>query len=260
MSAPIITLLTDFGGAQAYVAAMKGVLLSLAPAARVVDISHEIAACDVLEGALALADAAPLFPQGSIHLAVVDPGVGGKRAPLLVESGRHYYIGPDNGLLSLAAIAPRTVRHLNKDRFFRLPLSPTFHGRDLFAPVAGHLAAGMAAAEFGPPVAGRRELELPRTSREAGLVRGEVLTVDRFGNLMTNISEQELPAAAARCRVVLGKDSIDGVSASYDEAASGALVAVISSRGTLEIALREGSAAERTGSARGVLVLVEAIS
>ncbi len=257
MSAPVITLLTDFGTADGYVAAMKGVVLSLAPAARLFDIGHEIDGCDVVAGALALESSAPLFPAGSIHLAVVDPGVGGARAPLLVESGGRFYVGPDNGLLSLAASPPRTVRRLANDRFFRLPLSDTFHGRDLFAPVAGHLAAGRAPAEFGPAADGMQQLALPEPTLDGGSVRGEVLVVDRFGNLITNISDKDLPAARDRCRVRLGEAMITGISAGYFQADSGSLVAVISSRGTLEIAVKEGSAAGQTRSGRGTGVVVE---
>lgn len=259
MSRTTVTLLTDFGAADPYVSAMKGVILSLAPETRFVDISHEIAGCDILGGALALADAAPLFPPGTIHLAVVDPGVGGKRAPLLVASSGHYYIGPDNGLLSLAAVVPRTVRRLTNESFFRLPLSDTFHGRDLFAPVAGHLADGTAVEEFGSAVEAMVELELPVPVSSDGAVRGQVLTVDRFGNLMTNISAARLPGPAENCRVGLGQQRIDGISTSYAGAGPGRLVALISSRGTLEIAVAQGSAAACTGAERGTPVIVETV-
>ncbi len=186
---PIVTFTTDFGFSDGYVGAMKGVVLSLAPDARLVDITHGIAAQDVAGGAIALAQAASLFPRGTIHVAVVDPGVGGARADVVVASGGSVFIGPDNGVLSLAAAAePRQVYRIDAAAFRREPVSPTFHGRDVFAPTAGRLAAGAAPADVGPPMASLVELDPPLVRRVGDRVEGRVTYVDRFGNLLTSLA------------------------------------------------------------------------
>ena len=169
---PIVTLTTDFGFRDGYAGAMKGVVLSLAPSATVVDITHGVPPQDVVAGAVALAQAAPLFPAGTIHVAVVDPGVGGARADLLVEAGEHFFVGPDNGVLSLAARAGRRIYRIEAPAFRREPVSPTFHGRDIFAPTAGRLAAGALATEAGPLVGMMVDLAPPAVSRRGGRDRG----------------------------------------------------------------------------------------
>src|SRR5215831_5682554 len=147
---PIVTFTTDFGAHDGYVGALKGVVLSLAPQATLVDVAHGVPARDVAAGAVAIAQAAPLFPAGTIHVVVVDPGVGGARADLVVEAGGSFFVGPDNGVLSLAARGPRRIFRIEAPSFRREPVSPTFHGRDVFAPAAGRLAAGAAPSEAGP--------------------------------------------------------------------------------------------------------------
>ena len=180
---PIVTFTTDFGSRDGYAGAMKGVVLSLAPNATLVDISHGVPPQDVAAGAVALTQAAPLFPPGTIHVAVVDPGVGGARADLLVEAGGHFFVGPDNCVLSLVARAGRRVFRIEAPAFRREPVSPTFHGRDVFAPTAGLLASGARASDAGPAVEEMVELTQPVVSRRAGQAEGRVIHVGAFGNL-----------------------------------------------------------------------------
>ncbi len=237
----IVTLLTDFGTADGFVGAMKGVILNRSPGATVVDITHDIAAQDVRAGARALAEAAPLFPPGTIHVAVVDPGVGSARRPLLVSGEGQRFIGPDNGLLSLAA--PRgEARVLDREELFRGTVSSTFHGRDVFASVAGHLAAGLPPQSCGGQAGDWQRLELPRPTVEADRLEGAVVHVDRFGNLITNL-ERGAVGDAARWQVALGGRHIGSIRDTFSDVAPGQWVAYIGSGGELEIAVRDGDAA-----------------
>jgi S-adenosylmethionine hydrolase len=253
---PVVTFTTDFGTHDGYAGAMKGVVLSIAPRATLVDITHGIPAQDVAGGAVALAQAAP----GSIHLAVVDPGVGGERADLLVESGGSFFIGPDNGVLSLAARAPRKIYWIEAPSFRRDPVSPTFHGRDVFAPTAGRLATGASAAEAGPLVPKMIDLGAPRIHRRDGVLEGEVIHVDGFGNLLTSLPQESLgPAGSAQ--VVVEVDGTEGrfepqLGRTFSDVDPGSLIAYVGSGGQLEIARRDGSAAQRIGAHRGTPVRV----
>ena len=243
---PVITLLTDFGTADGYVAEMKGVLTTLAPGATLVDVSHEVAAHDVEAGRLALARYWRRFPAGTVHVAVVDPGVGGERTALAVWSEGRWLVGPDNGLLSPALLG-RTARAV------ALPVppgaAPTFHGRDVFAPAAAALALGAPLETLGSPVEAPLVRRTPEPHRAAdGSIQGEVITVDRFGNAITNF-------VGARGGIVEVSGSALPVQRSYESAAPGALTAVCGSTGLIEIAVREGSAAERLGLGRGSPVL-----
>ena len=244
---PLVTLLTDFGTADGYVGAMKGVLLSTCPDVRIVDLSHEIPAGDVRAGAFALAAAAPLFPRATIHVAVVDPGVGTERRALLVESAGAFFIGPDNGLLSLAAPAPRTAWSLDRAEWFRQPVSATFHGRDVFAPVAAHLAGGVAPERLGTRVGEIHEIRVPIARREGDARVGEVIHVDRFGNVVTSLHARDLSDANAEAFVEIeGYNGRIPVLATYGKAPAGSVLAVVGSSGYVEIAVS-------SGSARGVL-------
>ncbi|HEY3351783.1 MAG TPA: SAM-dependent chlorinase/fluorinase [Polyangia bacterium] len=259
MPAPaIITLLSDFGTADAYVAAMKGVILGLAPAARLVDVTHEIPPQDVFRGALVLREAAGSFPAGTVHLAVVDPGVGTAREPILIDTPTARFVGPNNGVLTLAAQPPLRVHQLTEPALRREPASATFHGRDVFAPAAAYLARGVPAAAFGPPLDDARlvRLALPRPRREGAVLCGEVIHVDRFGNLVTSIRAADLERAGSRLRIEAGGEVIMGLSRTYGEAAPGALLALIGSGGFLEVAVRDGSGAARLGLGRGAPVRV----
>jgi S-adenosyl-L-methionine hydrolase (adenosine-forming) len=244
----ILTLTTDFGTRDAYVGIMKGVALGICPAARLVDLTHEVPAQTVRLGALLLRSAVEYFPAGTVHLAVVDPGVGSARQPVLVVTERALFVGPDNGLLAPAAelLGVRAVYRLEREAFFRQPVSHTFHGRDVFAPVAAHLAGGTPPAAFGAELAGLQPLDLPAPTVEAGAVHGEVIHVDHFGNLITNIPADVLAGfRAGSLSVRISEMTVTSLAPTYAAVPSGAFVAVIGSWGMLEVAVRDGSAAER---------------
>ncbi|RMD83895.1 MAG: hypothetical protein D6815_05445 [Candidatus Dadabacteria bacterium] len=253
---PCVTLLTDFGTADGYVGALKGVLASLCPGVIIHDITHDVPPGDVLHGAFALATAAPLFPPGTIHLAVVDPGVGTSRRAVAVVTEAGTFVGPDNGLLSLAARPPRRVFVLDRSDVFLESVSSTFHGRDVFAPVAARLAAGWPPDRIGTPAADLMELELPKVARCGGGVEGAVIHCDRFGNLITNLREADLPEAAGEVSVEIAGHRIAGISRTYGDRAPGELLALFGSLGFLEIAVSKGAAAARLGVSRGAAVRV----
>jgi S-adenosylmethionine hydrolase len=257
----IITLTTDFGIRDAYVAELKGVMLEIAAAAgrtvHLVDITHDVAAHDVTEGALALDAAAPFFPAGSIHLAVVDPGVGTDRRGLVVATARALLVGPDNGLFTpfLDGSAAWRAWELRAPEY-RLPsVSRTFHGRDVFAPAAAHLAAGVTPDRFGPRVLDPVRLSWPTVRAVAGAVAGAVLHVDRFGNLVTSIRVETLEELGRGAHIRLGGRSLPLVG-TYGDLEPGQAGALIGSSGRLEVAVREGSAAARFKARRGTPVVV----
>ena len=233
----IVTLLTDFGTGDSYVAELKGVLLSRAPAVTIVDISHQVVPGDVRAGQYLLSRAWTAFPEGTVHLAVVDPGVGTERRAIGAETAGHRFIAPDNGLLSFL---PRD------GRFFSLPIppraAPTFHGRDVFAPAAGALANGTWLAELGSPITDPYFSPLPSPHHDGTAVIGEVLYVDRFGTLVSNIAASAI-APGARIRVA-GAD-VGPLRRTFADVASGEPVVFIGSGGTIEIAVRDGSAAKK---------------
>jgi S-adenosyl-L-methionine hydrolase (adenosine-forming) len=246
----LVTLLTDFGTADGYVAEMKGVLLTGARDTTLVDISHELPPQDVDAARLALARYWKRFPEGTIHVVVVDPGVGTARASLAVESERRYLVGPDNGVLSPALLAPG-VRVVN----LALPsgASNTFHGRDVFAPAAVHLALGQSFDALGSPVSDPVIRRTPEPHRAAdGSVVGQVVTIDRFGNAITNLLGIRGGA------VTLGGRTIP-VRRAYGDAAAGEPVALVGSSGLLEIAVRDGNAAAALGIIRGTAVTHRAL-
>ncbi len=244
MKEPIITLLSDFGTVDGFVGAMKGVILSLAPGARIIDLSHDIPAQDIRGGAWALREAAPLFPVGTIHVTVVDPGVGTERRPLLLESGGQSFIGPDNGVLTLAAREDCRAWSLEDAQYFRPQVSATFHGRDIFAPVAGHLAAGKDPSVFGPEIERWRRLPLPEPVVGQSKIEGQVIHVDRFGNLITNIPSGTLTGETA-WRVNWREVDIGPIRRTFGDVASGAWVAYPGSSGMLELGIRDGRAASK---------------
>ncbi|HUL79765.1 MAG TPA: SAM-dependent chlorinase/fluorinase [Vicinamibacteria bacterium] len=258
---PVIALLTDFGLRDHYVGAMKGAILSVCPEATLVDVTHEVPAHDVAAGALALAAAYPHFPGGSVFVGVVDPGVGSERRPIAVGAGRWLFVGPDNGLFTLVLDADPSarVRLLAMPVLFRAPLSPVFHGRDLFGPAAGRLAAGLPLDEVGPAVPDPVRLALPRQARVEGGWEGAVVHVDRFGNLTTNLVEADLHALAGptldSLEVGLGERWLPLVRA-YAEVDEGRPCALVGSSGRLEIAVRSGRADALTGAGPGTPVRV----
>ena len=242
MKKPIITLLSDFGTVDGFVGAMKGVILSVAPDASVVDLTHEIPAQNVRLGAWALKEAAPCFPRGTIHVAVVDPGVGTARRPMALECRDHWFIGPDNGLLSLAADEVSAGFALEQPEYRRPQVSNTFHGRDIFAPAAGHLAAGVSPRALGPEITDWERITLPEASFRGDRVMGQVVHVDQFGNLVTNIRAKDLPGGRVWRLSWLGKE-IGPLRQTFGDVASGQWVAYAGSSGLVEIGIRDGRAA-----------------
>lgn len=258
----VISLLTDFGQADAYVGLMKAVILARAPHARLVDLTHEVPPHDIARAAFLLYTAAPYFPPGSVHLAVVDPGVGSRRRPIAIATERAFYVGPDNGLFTyvLARDPLRAVVELRDPRFRLTPVSDTFHGRDIFAPAAAHLASGGELSDLGPPVSDLVRLPPLRLEVSGAAIQGAVLYADRFGNVITSIGplawEGErlvltaapggpLRFSAASAVVEVGSERLRGIHHTYAQAAPGALIALVGSHDHLEIALREGSAVRR---------------
>ncbi|MCX8071815.1 MAG: SAM-dependent chlorinase/fluorinase [Candidatus Binatia bacterium] len=243
--AGIVTLLTDFGSADPYVGIMKGVILARARDAAIVDLTHEIPPQQVLLGALALRSAVRFFPAGTIHVAVVDPGVGSERRALAIASGGQVFLGPDNGLLTLAAARNQReqVRVLANRSLFLHPVSNTFHGRDIFAAVAGHLLAGVDFSELGPEVQDPIELDLPRPAPAGSALVGRVLYVDRFGNLITNFDAASLAHfAPERLWFRIRNSWIHGLVPTYASLPAGGLGALFGSWELVEIAQRNGNA------------------
>lgn len=255
--APVIALLTDFGYDDPYVGIMKGVMLGRTPDATFVDLGHRIGPGDVLQGALQLRSAVPFFPAGTTFLAVVDPGVGGARRPLAAKTGRGHFVGPDNGLLSLALADERVemVVHLTEPHFHLPEVSHTFHGRDIFAPVAAYLAGGGDIRALGETVADYQVIHPPEPVRQDGRISGVILECDRFGNLVTNIPGAWLPSGAPLSLRIAGH-TLDGLQGTYSDVAPGKLLALIGSQGRVEIACRNGSAQDKLGIERGQAVSV----
>jgi hypothetical protein len=250
MPAPVITLTTDFGLSDHYVGAMKGVILGICPRAQIVDISHAVTPYAISEGAFLIAQAYRAFARGAVHVVVVDPGVGSQRRPILMEAAGQYFVAPDNGALAMIfAREKHKVRLIANDRYFRHPVSQTFHGRDIFAPVAAHIASGVAPARVGKPIADyvRPPFAHPRQTGPHTWT-GEILHIDRFGNVITNFFAEEFPAAAQMC---IGRAKARRTVRSYTEAKSGELVVIAGSSGYLEMSIDRGSAAEKIGCQRG---------
>ncbi len=254
----IVTFTTDFGLQDAFVGTMHGVVLNIEPETRIVDICHSVASYDILDGAWIIAQAYRFFAPRTAHVIVVDPGVGSKRRPILAETENYVFVAPDNGVLSMVeAREPKfTVRHITTERYFLTPVSQTFHGRDIFAAVAGWLSKGIDPAEFGPEVTDYVRLPLPSVERIGdNSIRGMVLKVDKFGNLITNIGEQEAPELFAGnvppVNILISGETITRLCRSYAEGAEGEYFAIIGSSGYLEIAARQASAAEKLGASVG---------
>lgn len=248
----LITLTTDFDLADSYVAAMKGVILSIASDVQIVDITHQIAPQDVRAAAWVLSTAAPYFPADTVHVVVVDPGVGSVRRPIAIQAGETRFVGPDNGVFSLvlAAADRAAVVHLQNRAYWRPTVSHTFHGRDIFAPVAAHLAAGAPLASLGPPIDDPVLLALARPDQStSGALHGEIIHVDRFGNLVSNIPGGWL--AGREWTIRIAGQNLEGVHSAYADVATGQLVALVSSAGTLEVALCNGNAARMLAVAAG---------
>ena len=269
MENKLITLTTDFGLRDQYVGAMKGALLKVNPGARIIDISHMIGAQDTLGAAFILQEAYCWFPDASVHVAVIDPGVGGERAPIIIETKRYTFVGPDNGIFSLALQGEEIVRviRITEREYFPGPVSSTFHGRDIFAPVAGHLSLGVEAELMGEPIQidGIKKITLPEPLLEEDSITGEVIRIDNFGNLITNIPGNLIDTAFAfdafpgrdQLIVRVKEREIRGILDTYVQSAGrGALCVVTGSTGLIEIALNMGSAADELRSEIGDKVTV----
>ena len=249
-----ITLTTDFGYADPFVGILKGVILGIHAEAQIVDLTHGIPAQNIMAGALALWSSVRYFPPGTIHVVVVDPGVGGDRRPILLQLDGNYFIGPDNGVLSLALEnrQPARIVHLSNDAYHLQPKSRTFHGRDVFAPVAAHLNRGTPPERFGDLINDLVRLPWPTPNQKENVISGEILYIDVFGNLFTNVRERDLTGFANEKIVVhLGSIEIRGLSLNYSEGESGNFIALINSWGLLEIARYRNNAATLTGTSIG---------
>jgi S-adenosylmethionine hydrolase len=239
---PLITLLTDFGAADIFVASMKGVILGINPEARIVDLTHEVPAHDIRAGAYLLQTATRYFPPGTIHVAVVDPGVGSERRPLLVSTSTQHFLAPDNGLLSyvLAEEPDAEIRELTSQKYFLAAIGPTFHGRDLFAPVAAWLSQGEPLDAFGPRLKECVRFDIRRPAMVKGRLVGEVQHIDRFGNLITNIGYTELRDLTDMDRwlglhVKVRRATVKGLQRCYADAKPRKLAALVNSDGWLEL-------------------------
>jgi len=258
---PIVTLTTDFGLNDHFVGTMKGVILKIVPNAEIVDICHSVQAFDILDGALALAQAYSYFPPRTVHLVVVDPGVGSARRPIIANSEEQNFVAPDNGVLSLmyAREERLSVRHVTSEHYFLQPLSNTFHGRDIFAPVAAYLAKGVDHEKFGEEITDFVRFNAPRPKpTDANTIRGVVLRVDRFGNLITNFAPQDAPALFQQMppafKIIVGKREISVMRSNYAEGAPGEVFGILGSMGYLEIVANRSSAAQLVGSGKGTEV------
>jgi hypothetical protein len=257
----VVTLTTDFGIRDGFVGILKGVIYGIAPQVEIVDISHSIAPQAVREGAFTLRRAAPFFPSGTVHVYVVDPGVGTQRRPLAARLGDHYFVGPDNGMLTpLIEEAERNKKavefvHLNNPKYWLPKVSRTFHGRDIFAPVGAHLAQGIPLSELGTPFNDPVRMELPRPVKTENGWSAHVTVIDVFGNLTT-----DLPASALQGRtdilVRLRGVEVHGITQSYGHKQPGDLIALVDSEDYLEIALVNGNAAQKLGANVGDTVEV----
>jgi S-adenosyl-L-methionine hydrolase (adenosine-forming) len=264
MRRPMLTLITDFGYADGYLGAVKGVVLGICPDAVLVDIAHDIPPQAVRQAAYALATAAPYFPPGTVHLIVVDPGVGSQRRPIAVQTERALYVAPDNGVLSLTLgqDSPRLAVHLNRSAYHLSPVSATFHGRDIFAPVAAHLAAGIALSRVGEPLAPSDLTFLPASQpvrSPDGSWLAEIVHIDHFGNLITNLPWAESKKHPTGLSIRVG-GALVPIARTYADVEPGEMVAYVGSSGRIEIGVREGDAARKLGVNVGAPVEVSALA
>ena len=260
---PHITFLSDFGTREYYVSAVKGVILQQCPEAKIIDISHQIHSHDLLEAAFTLACAAPYFPRGTVHLAVVDPGVGSDRRGIAATDGKHFFAGPDNGILSLVFDQTETLHvfSIEAEHYYRQPLSATFHARDVFAPIAAQLAKGIAIGKLGPEISDPVRLHLPPLKALGdGQFEALVLHIDKFGNLITSVRPEDLkglglPQQNLRFRV--GETLIDKHRSFYAQAQPNELFSILGSAGYYEISCCRQPAANRLGVRRGAKIQVQ---
>jgi len=259
---PIITLTTDYGTSDHFAAVMKGVILTINPDVNVVDITHSVLAHDILDGALAIGQAYRYFPPKTIHVVVVDPGVGTERRPILVAGDQHYFVAPDNGVLSSVYEQSESLHVWNiiSEHYFRQPVSKTFHGRDIFAPVAAWLTKSWQTSSFGEPIDDFVHFAIPKVKVNGNKIQGTVLRADHFGNLLTNVTVEDVPdlaAASGKVAISVGNGQITKLVGTFAEGAAGEAVALIGSSGYLEISVNKGNASKTLGAGRGAEVTVE---
>ena len=262
MARPIITLTTDYGSNDHLVGTLKGVILRINPEANIVDITHHVTPYDLLDGALAIGSAYSYFPPRTIHVVVVDPGVGTDRRPLLVSGETQYFVAPDNGVLSLVYEREQSllVRHANVDHYYLQPVSKTFHGRDIFAPIAAWLSKGWQAASMGDEIIDHKKFTMPKPKVADGAVKGVILRVDSFGNLVTNFRPEDLPASALETGNVqfqIGAQTVTRLVDTFAKGNPGEAFAYIGSNGFVEIGVNKGSAAKMLNAGRGVAVMLK---
>lgn len=262
MAAQVLTLTTDFGLNDHFVGVMKGVILGINPQVQLVDISHGVQSHDVLDGALAIAQAYHYFPAGTVHLVVVDPGVGSARRPILAVSGKHSFIAPDNGVLSLVYEREErvTVYHIEASHYYLQPVSNTFHGRDIFAPIAAWVSKGVEGAKVGTEITDFVRFAVPKPKRDGATVKGVVLKVDRFGNLVTNVTPEFVPELFAQqppaFTLTVGKATAKAMRSNYAQAAAGEIFAIVGSMGYVEISANRAPASQLAGVGRGAEVVL----
>ncbi len=261
----IITLATDFGTRDSYVGTMKGVILRIYPEATLVDLTHQIQPQDLMEASLVLESCYRFFPEGTIHVVVVDPGVGTRRRAILVDTPDHIFVGPDNGVFSriYSSQGACEVREIVNDSFLLPHISDTFHGRDIFSPAAAHLARGTPTSELGPVVTDPVRRDPPQPVVWQDQIMGEVIHIDSFGNIITNVSREvfEMVARGKRFRIIINGKSIDRISRSYQEVERGKALAIFGSIDMLEVAIHSGRADRRIGAGKGdpVQILTESV-
>ncbi len=241
----IITLLTDFGYAGEYVGVMKGVILSINPQCQLVDLTHQIASQNILQAAFVLHNSYRFFPKGTIHLVVVDPGVGTKRRPIILKKDGYFFVGPDNGVFGLVLQGGKYAAvEITALSFLKLPMSLTFHGRDIFAPVAAHLSLGTGMRKFGPPLTDLQKIPWPQPIKEGKKIIGQIVFVDSFGNLITNIDRQFFVSqiGGRQFKIKIKKRSLYCLQETYAQVPQGKLLALWGSAGYLEIAVNCGHA------------------
>jgi len=261
VSNAIITLTTDYGTEDHLVGTLKGVILKINPDVTIVDITHHVTPFDLLDGALAIGEAYSYFPPKTIHVVVVDPGVGTERRPILVSGQNQYFIAPDNGVLSLVYEREEkfVVRHANAKHYYLQPVSKTFHGRDVFAPVAAWLSKGWQTASMGEEIQDYKRFALPRPKAADGTVKGVVLRVDAFGNLVTNFRSEDLPESARNGKALnlqVGNHAVTKLVETFAQGEAAESVAYFGSSGYLEIGVNKGSASRVLGLGRGTPVVL----
>ncbi|HUK29744.1 MAG TPA: SAM-dependent chlorinase/fluorinase [Candidatus Acidoferrum sp.] len=262
MPGPLLTLTTDYGTSDQLVGTLKGVILKIQPDAQIVDINHSVVPYDVLDGALSIGAAYRYFPTKTVHIVIVDPGVGTERRPILVSANNQYFIAPDNGVLSLVYERedPLVVRHITSEHYFTRPVSATFHGRDIFAPVAAWLAKNWQTEAFGEVITDFTRFALPRPKAQDGAMRGAVLRSDHFGNLITNFTLEDLPEPMRKpgpVKISIAGKPVKQFVETFAQGPAGEAVALVGSTGFIEIAVNKGNAARVLGAARGAEVVLK---